>query len=168
MKGRGGGRQGKHTNIEKYSRCCYVRLSDLLGNDSVKRKLKEVENILIRAGEMKTWWMLGHHSHPAPSLHLNSSGKLTILPEIPHSHALDNATPRPLNVCINTVSVLKHNVHNILFQFYPSMHEHVQSLLLQRSCCVPSGFTRGCRVNPQLWFMSQLQEDRGDTAAFWI
>lgn len=41
--------------------------------------------------------MPGYDSGPAPSLHLNCTGKLTILPEIPHSSALNNTTQSPLN-----------------------------------------------------------------------
>lgn len=34
-----------------------------------------------------------------PVLHLNPTGKLTILPEIPHSGALNNTTPTAFNHC---------------------------------------------------------------------
>lgn len=87
-----------------------------------KRKLKGGENILISAGwdgrekyrgerckrkerkkkrrGARRWWMPGYDSSPAPSLHLNCTGTLTILPEIPHSSGLNNTTQSPLNHCI--------------------------------------------------------------------
>lgn len=41
--------------------------------------------------------MPGYDSSPVPSLHFNCTGKLTILPEIPHSGAPNNTTPSPVN-----------------------------------------------------------------------
>lgn len=44
----------------------------------------------------------GYDPSPAPALHFNCTEKLTILPKVPHSSALDDTTPfnsSPLNHC---------------------------------------------------------------------
>ena len=70
-----------------------------------KGKLEGGEKLLISAGwdrrekyieekkkRKERRWVPGYDFSPAPSLHLNSSGKLTILPDIPHRSVPDNTT----------------------------------------------------------------------------